>query len=194
MRTSRWPSSITRAPATTTRRADAPALVRGIYAYHTQTLGWDDIGYNFLIDRYGTIYEGRSGGVSRGVIAAQALGFNTGSTGIAMIGTFTGVAPPAAALSSLEKLLAWKLSLCGLDPLSTVTMTCGMTERFKAGARIVLPVIAGHRDVNATACPGDALYALLPAIRRGVAALIAASPWACQTRFSHALGSTPITW
>jgi N-acetylmuramoyl-L-alanine amidase len=166
-------------------RADAPALVRGIYAYHTQTLGWDDIGYNFLIDRYGTIYEGRSGGLSRGVIAAQALGFNTGSTGIALIGTFTGVAPPAAALSSLEKLLAWKLSLCGLDPLGTVTMTCGMTERFKAGARVVLPVIAGHRDVNATACPGDALYALLPAIRRGVAALIAPAAWAVKLTLSR---------
>ena len=63
--------------------------MRGVYAYHTKSLHWSDVGYNFLVDRYGTIYEGRYGGITRGVIGAQVLGFNTGSTGISVIGTFT---------------------------------------------------------------------------------------------------------
>ncbi len=157
--------------------ADAPAIVRGIYAYHTQTLGWNDIGYNFLIDRFGTMYEGRYGGVARGVVGAQVLGFNTGSTGISVIGTYTDAAPPAAAMASLERLLAWKLSLGGLDPLGTARMTCGSTQKFKAGAIVTLPVIAGHRDANNTECPGDALYAQLPAVRSAVALLMAPVPW-----------------
>ena len=83
-------------------QADAPALVRGIYAYHTLGLGWSDIGYNFLIDRFGTIYEGRYGGVTKGVIGAQVLGFNTGSTGISVIGTYSSESPPVAAITALE--------------------------------------------------------------------------------------------
>ena len=78
--------------------AEAPAIMRGVYAYHTKSLHWSDVGYNFLIDRYGTIYEGRFGGVTRGVIGAQVLGFNTGSTGISVIGTFTSATPPSAAV------------------------------------------------------------------------------------------------
>ena len=166
--------------------ADAPAIVRGIYAYHTQTLGWNDIGYNFLIDRFGTIYEGRYGGVTKGVIGAQVLGFNTGSTGIAMIGTFTAVAPPPAAMTALEGLLAWKLSLSDLNPLGTATMTCGVTQKFKAGAKVTLPVIAGHRDANFTDCPGDALYALLPTVRSTVARLMDPQPWLVSLQLSAA--------
>ena len=158
--------------------ADAPAIVRAIYAYHTQTLGWSDIGYDFLIDRYGTIYEGRYGGVARGVVGAQVLGFNTHSTGVSIIGTYTVAAPPAAAMTSLENLLAWKLSLGGLDPRGTATMTCGYAEKFKAGAAVKLPVIAGHRDANYTDCPGDALYALLPVVRSAVWTLMHPAPWA----------------
>ncbi len=147
---------------------DAPGIVRAIYAYHTRSLHWSDIGYNFLIDRYGAIYEGRYGGVSRGVIGAQAGGFNTGSTGISVLGTFTDVAPPAEALTSLERLLAWKLGLNGLDPSGTGTLTCRLADKYKYGAKVTFPVIAGHRDANYTECPGGAFYALLPAIRANV--------------------------
>jgi hypothetical protein len=170
-------------------QADAPAIVRGIYAYHTQTLGWNDIGYNFLIDRFGTIYEGRYGGVSEGVVGAQVLGFNTGSTGVSVIGTFTSVAPSTAALTSLENLLAWKLSLGGLDPSGSAQMICGSTEKFKAGATVTLPVIAGHRDANYTECPGDALYTLLPTVRATVAQLINPTTWIVTLGLSAA--STP---
>ena len=79
--------------------SEAPAVVRGVYAYHTKSLHWSDVGYNFLIDRYGVIYEGRYGGVSRGVIGAQVLGFNTGSTGISVIGTFTHANPTSASVT-----------------------------------------------------------------------------------------------
>ena len=116
-------------------RADAPALVRGIYAYHTQSLHWSDIGYNFLVDRFGTIYEGRYGGVTRGVIGAQVYGFNTGSTGISVMGTFTDAAPPAEAVAALERLLAWKLGVHGLDPTGTAKLTCGATDKYKRAPR-----------------------------------------------------------
>jgi flagellar hook assembly protein FlgD len=152
-------------------QADAPALVRGIYAYHTNPkgLGWSDIGYNFLVDRFGTIYEGRYGGMARGVVGAQVYGFNTGSTGISVMGTFTDVAPPPEAVTALERLLAWKLGVAGLDPAATAQLTCGAGEKFKTGSVVTFPVIAGHRDANYTECPGDVLYALLPAIRANVA-------------------------
>jgi flagellar hook assembly protein FlgD len=151
--------------------AEAPGIVRGIYYYHTQSLGWSDIGYDFLIDRYGTIYEGRYGGMTKGVIGAQVLGFNTGSTGVSIMGTFVHATPPAAALDSLEQLLAWKLDVSHIDPLGTAVLTCGTTQKFQAGQRVTFPAIAGHRQANFTDCPGDRLYALLPAIRQAVAAI-----------------------
>src|SRR5450759_910553 len=163
-------------------QADAPALVRGIYAYHTTGLGWSDIGYNFLIDRFGTIYVGRAGDPAKGVVGAQVLGFNTGSTGVSIMGTYASEMPSAAAVSALEALLAWKLELSGLDPMGTTAMTCGSSEKFKAGAKVTFPVIAGHRDANYTECPGDALYGQLPAVREAVATrmgkgITATTPW-----------------
>jgi hypothetical protein len=144
---------------------EAPAVVRAVYYYHAKTCGYNDIGYNFLIDRYGTIYEGRYGGIERGVLGAQVLGFNTGSTGIALIGTFTDSTPPDAALASLERLLAWKLDVHHVDPTSPASMVCGTTDKYLAGQPVTLPAISGHRDANYTACPGDMLYARLPEVR-----------------------------
>ena len=149
--------------------ADAPALMRGVYAYHTKSLGWSDVGYNFLVDRFGTIYEGRYGGMDRGVIGAQVFGFNTGSTGISVMGTFTEEAPPTQVVTALERLLAWKLSTHGLDPKGTAKLICGATQKFNSGAEVPFPVVAGHRDANYTECPGARLYTLLPAIRTNVA-------------------------
>jgi flagellar hook assembly protein FlgD len=150
-------------------RAEAPAIVRGAYYYHTKALGWSDVGYNFLVDRYGTVYEGRYGGISEGVIGAQTLGFNTGSTGVSVIGEYTHVAPPAAALSALKKLLAWKLDVHHVDPASRARMVCGYGSRYATGQVVDFPAIAGHRDANYTDCPGNKLYALLPSIRRAAA-------------------------
>ncbi len=149
--------------------AEAPAVVRGVYAYHTKSLHWSDVGYNFLIDRYGVIYEGRYGGVSRGVIGAQVLGFNTGSTGISVIGTFTHANPTSASVTSLERLLEWKLDVHHVDPLGTGTLVCGYGEKYATGQHVTLPAIAGHRDANYTDCPGNRLYAQLPNVRKVVA-------------------------
>jgi flagellar hook assembly protein FlgD len=157
--------------ANTYTRAQAPALVRGIYYYHTKVNGWNDIGYNFLIDRFGTIYEGRYGGVTKAVIGAQVLGFNSMSTGVSLIGTFESVAPSQAALTSLEKLLAWKLDLSHLNPLGTARVRCATAEMYRAGQWVDVPVIVGHREVNYTACPGNVLFGLLPAIRTAVAGI-----------------------
>jgi flagellar hook assembly protein FlgD len=147
----------------------APGLVRAIYYYHAKSEGFRDIGYNFLIDRYGTIYEGRYGGITLGPVGAQTLGFNTGTTGISIIGNFQIAQPTSASLAALEYLLAWKLDIHHIDPLSTVSMVCGTSDKFKAGQTVQVPAIVGHRDLNFTACPGDYLYAQLPNVRAVVA-------------------------
>ncbi|MGE5228641.1 MAG: FlgD immunoglobulin-like domain containing protein [Deltaproteobacteria bacterium] len=149
--------------------AEAPAVVRGVYAYHTRSLHWSDLGYNFLIDRYGTIYEGRYGGVARGVVGAQVLGFNTGSTGISVIGTFSDSTPPSRTVTALERLLEWKLDVHHIDPLGTGTLRCGYGQKFATGQRVTFPAVAGHRDANYTDCPGGRLYAQLPTVRKVVA-------------------------
>ena len=155
----------------------AAQQVRGFYAYHTQSLGWGDIGYNFLVDKFGRIYEGRYGGMDRAVIGAHAGGFNTRSMGVSMIGTYTSVAPTSATLDATRNLLAWKLSSNGADPLGKAVLTSGggSTSKYPAGTQVTVDVILGHRDTNKTACPGDAGYSRLPALRRSVADRIAAS-------------------
>ena len=157
--------------ACTTRRGRTPTRPRrrrrscaAIEVYHVKSNGWNDIGYNFLVDRYGTVYEGRYGGIDRNVIGAYARGFNTGSIGVAVIGTFSAAAIPAAAETSLEKLLAWRLDLAHVDPVSTLTFVSGGSERYRAGVPVVLRAVSGHRDTGLTTCPGDLLYAKLDTI------------------------------
>jgi hypothetical protein len=144
--------------------AQAAAIMRGIELYHVKANGWNDIGYNFLVDRYGTVYEGRYGGVDKNVVGAHARGFNTGSVGVAVIGSFSGSEIPPAAASSLSRLLAWRLDLAHVDPLSTLTFVSGGSERFPAGIPVFLRAVSGHRDTGLTACPGDKLYAQLGAV------------------------------
>ncbi|WP_228447614.1 N-acetylmuramoyl-L-alanine amidase [Streptomyces paludis] len=151
--------------------AQAPAVVRGIYTYHVKTLGWKDVGYNFLVDKCGTVYEGRKGGVDRPVQGAHAYGFNSETTGISVLGTYTTAAPSQAALVSVARIAAWKLGQYGVDPASTATLTAGEagTNLFRAswakGAKRSLPAIHGHRDGYNTQCPGDAFYDRLATVR-----------------------------
>ena len=152
-------------------RAQAPAIVKAIELYHVKANGWNDIGYNFLVDRFGTIYEGRFGGIDRNVVGAHALGFNTGSVGIALLGTYQSAAPSAAAVSALESLLAWRLDVAHVDPTSKVTVLSGGSERYRAGVAVTLRAVSGHRDTGLTECPGDKLYARLPEIAAAARAI-----------------------
>ncbi len=154
-------------------RSRAASVVLGVCLFHRNSRGWNDIGYDFLIDRYGTVFEGRAGGIDAPVIGAQAGGFNSESTGVSMIGTFTRSAPPRAAMDSLARLLAWKLGLHGVPAIgrTQVTSSGGPDTRFRAGTRVTVNRISGHRDVDATECPGNALYRRLPWLRRQVARL-----------------------
>ena len=159
---------------TAVNEPDPVTQIRGIQRYHTQSNGWDDIGYNFLIDRAGTVYEGRwareyadgeahtgQDAEGRGVIGAHASGFNTGSVGIAMLGTYSsdGVTITDAAMSSLAALVAFVVGPRDIDPHGRdvyVSASAGATT---------FDNIAGHRDVSETGCPGNGLYARLAELR-----------------------------
>ncbi len=156
--------------------SQSASLVRGVYAYHVQANGWCDVGYNFLVDRYGQVFEGRYGGITRPVIGAHAQGFNTGSTGVAVLGNFVSTTPPAAVTTALVKLLAWKLQRHGVAPGGWVAYRTAGSNRYPAGTVVTMPTIVGHIDVNQTECPGGRLHALLPSIRSGAAARVAAYP------------------
>jgi uncharacterized protein with LGFP repeats len=153
------------------RPEDSAGLVRGIYAYHVQGNGWCDIGYNFLVDRFGTIFEGRYGSLSRPVIGAHTLAFNRDSFGVSAMGDFTTAAAPAAMTSSISKVLGWKLSLYNRDPQATAQLTSagGTGAKWPAGTVVTFNVVSGHRDGYATGCPGDVVYRQLPAVRDAAA-------------------------
>ena len=149
--------------------AQSAAIVRGIYVYHVQGNGWNDIGYNFLVDRFGQVFEGRYGGVDKNVVGAHAEGFNTGSSGVALLGTYGSTAPSPAARTSLANVLAWRLDVAHVDPLSTLTWTSGGNARFASGVPVALRAVSGHRDTGFTTCPGTALYSQLGALARQAA-------------------------
>jgi hypothetical protein len=149
--------------------AQSAAIVRGIEVYHVKGNGWNDIGYNFLIDKYGQVFEGRYGGVDKNVIGAHAEGFNAGSFGVALIGTFSTAAPTAAEKTALVNLLAWRLDVAHVDPLSSVTFNSGGNARFPVGTPVFLRTVSGHKDTGFTSCPGAALYAQLGALARQAA-------------------------
>jgi hypothetical protein len=168
--------------ATQNNDPDPAATIRAIYYYHAVTQGWGDIGYNFLVDESGNVYEGRHSRTyapgeaptgedlsGNGVTGAHAQGYNSGTVGIALLGTLTGRDTTPQARDALERLLAWKADAHGLDPQGESLYTNPVS-----GLQVTFPNIAGHRDVNATECPGNAFYATLPTIRSDVAARIAA--------------------
>ncbi len=147
--------------------AESAGVVRGIYAYHTRSLGWCDIGYNFLVDKYGTIFEGRFGGTSRAVVGAHAGGFNANTFGVSAMGNYEAAAAPAVMVDAIASVVAWKLSLADVQPFARTTLVSagGGTSRYAAGTSVSLPTVFGHRDVGLTACPGSGLYSRLDTIR-----------------------------
>jgi len=141
-------------------RSEVPGILRSIYAYHVQSRGWSDIGYNYLIDRFGRVWEGRFGGVDRPVVGAHTLGYNDDSFAASAIGNFQVVRPRPAMIQAYAALYAWKLSLHGVNAASTRQRVTGTWFR----------AINGHRDAAATLCPGRYLYNKLPSIRKLAAA------------------------
>jgi peptidoglycan hydrolase-like protein with peptidoglycan-binding domain len=139
--------------------SSVPAMIRGMYAYHVRSLGWNDIGYNFLVDRFGRTWEGRYGGVTKAVVGAQTMNYNAVSTGVSAIGNFQNRAVPAVMTTAFQRILAWKLSLHRVPTTGRVLANGKYFQR-----------ISGHRDGFPTACPGRYLYAKLPTIRAGAAA------------------------
>jgi hypothetical protein len=179
---------------------DPKATIRSIYYYHAITQGWGDIGYNFVIDQAGHIYKGRhshttatpssasptpddtitgESAFGEGVTAAHAYNFNSGTVGVALLGTFTNQDATSAAKRALEDLLAWKASIHGIDPNGSSVYTNPVN-----GGRRTFANIAGHRDVEATECPGGTFYDTLPDVRSQVAARIVASTSTTSTLLS----------
>jgi hypothetical protein len=148
-------------------KADSAAIVLAIAKYHRDTNGWNDIGYNFVVDQYGQIFEGRGGGIDQAVIGAQAQGYNSNSTGVAVIGTYESVGMSAAALDAVARVLGWKLSRHGVPVAGTVVIESlgGDANRYPAGRMVTFNRISGHRDGCTTSCPGASAYGQLAAIR-----------------------------
>ena len=148
--------------------ADVPRIIRGIYAYHVKGNGWSDIGYNYLVDRFGRLWEGRYGGVTMNVLGAHTGGFNVDSFAVSAIGDYEKAAAPPVMVDSIARLMAWKLATAYRDPNGTTVLTSqgGGTSRYRAGTRVTFNVISGHRDAGNTECPGKNLYAQLPLIRQ----------------------------
>ncbi|AEV87702.1 N-acetylmuramoyl-L-alanine amidase [Actinoplanes sp. SE50] len=160
------------------------SVVRGIQAYQVKSKGWNDIGYNFLVDKCGTIFEGRRGGITRNVLGAHTLGFNTDASAVAVIGDYRGTAAGSATEVAVAQLAAYKLGAAGNAPDGRVVVTSGGGPKYRPGTRVRLYRISGHRDAGLTECPGTSLYRRLPAIR----ALAGGAP--AGLRFAKLTGST----
>jgi hypothetical protein len=176
--------------------AEAPAMVLAICRYHRNSNGWDDIGYNALVDKYGVLYEGRAGGLDQAVVGAQAQGFNTSTAGISNIGDHTALAQTPEALDAMARYIRWKLPVHG-QPVSgpvTITSSGGSLTRYPAGASVTVQRVIGHRDTGRTACPGNALYAQLPELRSLVETGALQPVSAFSTRLSALLGDTAVDY
>jgi hypothetical protein len=154
--------------------ADSAALIRGIYHHHVRNNGWCDIGYNFLVDKYGQTFEGRYGGIYHAVVGGHAGGFNTGSIGVSVLGDLTSVPLSGAAYDALVSLLAFKMGHHGIDPNGTadVKTQAFPSSRFAAGQMIKVQAVTPHGDLSKTSCPAR-LRDRIPSLRSAVAARIA---------------------
>ena len=170
---------------------EAPAIVLAICRYHRNSNGWDDIGYNALVDKYGVLYEGRAGGLDQAVIGAQAQGFNAETAGIASIADHTSVGATPETLNALARYIRWKLQVHGQPLAGTVELRSsgGSATRYPAGTRVSVERVIGHRDTGRTACPGELLYDQLDDLRAMVSTGVATVP-SYATRLSAALADT----
>lgn len=147
--------------------SQSASIVRGIYQYHAKSLGWCDIGYNALVDKYGNIFEGRYGGLNKAVEGAHAGGFNENTWGISMMGNYAEQQPSQATIDAVGKLAGWRAKVAGFDPMGYSTHYSEGTSysKYAYGEEVTLPNIFAHRDVGNTTCPGDYGYAKMDTIR-----------------------------
>lgn len=145
--------------------AEAPGLIRAVYRYHTQSRGWDDVGYNVLVDRFGTMYEGRYGGFERGVVGSHTAGFNTGTFGVSLLGNYEEVDTPQPAVDMVARTGAWAYEHWGVNPRDRATLVSNGSPRYAAGRHVTVSTLSGHRDLGITACPGKFAYGRLDALR-----------------------------
>jgi hypothetical protein len=174
---------------------DSAGIVQGIARYHRDTNGWNDIGYNFLVDKYGQVFEGRAGGIEAAVIGAQAQGYNAQSTGIACLGTFSSLAQSEAGMDALARLIGWKLSLHGVPVQGQITLTSagGESNRYRSGTPVIVNRICGHRDGDSTSCPGDVLYGQLDDLRSRAARHAGPVSGIVVRAASRQHGTTPVS-
>ncbi|MEV4350887.1 N-acetylmuramoyl-L-alanine amidase [Actinoplanes sp. NPDC049596] len=156
--------------------AESASVIRGIMANDIKE-GFDDLGYNFIVDKCGTLYEGRKGSGTKAVIGAHSIGFNTASAGVALLGDYTSLRPTDAAIKTIAAVSAARLTAYGFDPSTTAQMTEGSDiHMWKKGDQVTFPRISGHKDGQRvstdvassgylTECPGKVMYPMLSAIR-----------------------------
>ena len=174
---------------------ESPQVMRAIQHYHRNTLGWADVGYNFLVDRFGTIYEGRAGGVERAVVGAQAQGWNSVSTGVASIGTHSTERVTPQAFEAIAQTVAYKLSVHQVPVEGDVELVSfgGGSNRHPAGRRVAFDRISGHRDGCSTSCPGNALFDQLPTLRARASELATGTGFSLRLRTARAPFRKPVT-
>jgi hypothetical protein len=148
--------------------SQVPGIIRAIWYYHVKTRGWCDIAYNFLVDRYGGMWEGRQGGIEKAIIGGHTYGFNTSTSGVSQIGDFQAGSAPYAMTQATKSLVGWKLARHGVEPSGTTKLVnrSGSTiNGVPDGGSVTVPKIVGHRDLGTTSCPGSSTYTQLPAMR-----------------------------
>lgn len=189
---------------------EAAKQVRNLYTYFTRGKRYSDMAYNFLVDRFGRLYEGRAGGLDQAVVGGHTAGFNNNTFAISAIGNFQKAALPAdqmaAVVDSISSLTAWKLAMNHRDPNGTIPLVSDSssgTSRFRPGQTADALVIGGHGDIGSTACPGQHLEAQIPAIRAATTAKMGpgmvnptANPaaWAGGPMSITATTNAPIAW
>ena len=174
--------------------ADVPKIIRGIYAYHVKGNGWSDIGYNFLVDRFGRLWEGRYGGITRAVQGAHTAGFNVDAFAVSAIGNYDKVAPTPVMIDAIARLMAWKLALYYRNPLGTTSLVSqGGASKYPPGRQVTFNVISGHRDAGNTECPGTYLYAQLANIRSLTASYLGVGLINPATSTDQVFAGTPLT-
>jgi hypothetical protein len=173
---------------------EAPAIVLAICRFHRNSNGWNDIGYNALVDKYGVLYEGRAGGLDQPVMGAQAQGYNAQSTGIASIGDHRAVGATPEELQAMAAFIRWKLEVSGVPTSGRVTLVSagGPTNRFPSGRRVTVERVLGHRDTGSTECPGELLYDQLDELRAMVGSGAPVSGFG--SRLAAVLGATTVDY